>query len=202
MKITIFTSGSTGQSKKITHEETDFYKPARFLCEKWKLTSNDVILNPFPSWTIANWSFCFFPAQLSGCQMINVKMEPLKFWDLVTELRPTVLTLPIRTIRTILKRKNPDLSFLNIFATGSAPVSEYDIQLMKSTGAKNIWNIYGSTECIPPVLMSNNDEFDFKDSPYYLEYDNTLIVNGLDTKDKFEYNKCLGRMIVNETWKS
>ena len=50
--------------------------------------------------------------------------------------------------------------------------------------------------------MSNNDEFDFKDSPYYLEYDNTLIVNGFDTKDKFEYNKCLGRMIVNETWKS
>ena len=34
MKITIFTSGSTGNSKAVTHNETDFYKPAQFLCNK------------------------------------------------------------------------------------------------------------------------------------------------------------------------
>ena len=30
MKITIFTSGSTEKPKAVTHDETDFYKPAQF----------------------------------------------------------------------------------------------------------------------------------------------------------------------------
>ena len=35
MKITIFTSGSTEKPKAVTHYETDFYKHAQFLCNKW-----------------------------------------------------------------------------------------------------------------------------------------------------------------------
>ena len=75
MKITIFTSGSTGKQKIVSHDETDFYKPARFLCDKLKLSSNDVILNPFPNWTIANWAFCVIPAQIVGCEVINVLVQ-------------------------------------------------------------------------------------------------------------------------------
>lgn len=74
--------------------------------------------------------------------------------------------------------------------------------MMKNTGAKNVWNIYGSTECIPPVMMTQTDQFDFKDTPYYLEYSNTLIVDGYDTDDIFKNNQCLGRESTNETWKS
>ena len=78
----------------------------------------------------------------------------------------------------------------------------FDISFMKSTGAKNIWNIYGSTECIPPVMISNDATFNLKESPYYLEYDKTLWVNGIDTGDKFEHDRCVGRQIANETWKT
>jgi acyl-coenzyme A synthetase/AMP-(fatty) acid ligase len=202
MKITIFTSGTTGEQKVVTHDETDFYKPAQFLCNKWELTKSDVILNPFPTWTIANWAFCVFPAQLSGCEVVNIKMNPFKFWDIIEELKPTVLTLAIGTFRTLIKRRIPNLDFVRNLSTGSAPIFQSDLSQLQSTKATNIWNIYGSTECIPPVVMSNNDEFDFKDSPYYLEYDETLIVNGFNTEDKFEHNKCLSRLIVNETWKN
>ena len=202
MKITIFTSGSTGQSKKITHDETDFYKPAQFLCNKWELTPEDIILNPFPNWTIASWAFCIIPAQIVGCEVINVNMSPFKFWDVVEELRPTILTLAIETFRTLYNRKNPNLDFVRNFSTGSAPVTDLDIQQMKSTGAKNIWNIYGSTESIPPVMMSNTPQFNFKDTPYYLEYNDSLIVDGFDTEDEFEHDRCIGRLIHKKTWKS
>ena len=47
MKITIFTSGTTGKQKRVTHDEMDFYKPAQFLCNKWELTPEDIILNPY-----------------------------------------------------------------------------------------------------------------------------------------------------------
>ena len=106
MKITIFTSGTTGKQKRITHDEVDFYKPAQFLCNKWDLKSNDVILNPFPLWTIASWAFCIMPARISNCEVVNVKMEPFKFWNVVEEVRPTVLTLAIGTFRTLIKRSN------------------------------------------------------------------------------------------------
>tara|TARA_Y100000004_G_scaffold24149_1_gene24376 strand:+ start:552 stop:1163 length:612 start_codon:yes stop_codon:yes gene_type:complete len=202
MKITIFTSGSTGEQKAVTHDETDFYKPAQFLCNKWKLDSNDIILNPFPTWTIAHWAFCFFPAQLSNCEVININFEPKKFWKQVDEIRPTILTLAIRTMNTMLKLETPNLTFMKNLCTGSAPVTEHHLSMMKKTGAQNLWNIYGSSECIPPVMMTQGVCFDFKDTPYYLEYDQSLIVDGFDTEDIFIDNQCLSRPNLNETWKS
>ena len=202
MKITIFTRGSTEKPKAVTHDETDFYKPAQFLCNKWKLDSNDIILNPFPTWTIAHWAFCFFPAQLSNCEVININFEPLKFWKQVEEIRPTVLTLAIRTMHTMLKQGSPNLPYMKNLSTGSAPVTKHQMNMMRSTGAHNVWNIYGSTECIPPVMMTQGVNFDFKDTPYYLEYDQSLIVDGFDTEDIFLDNQCLSRSNLNETWKS
>ena len=202
MKITIFTSGSTGEQKAVTHDETDFYKPAQFLCNKWKLDSNDIILNPFPTWTIAHWAFCFFPAQLSNCEVININFKPKKFWKQVDEIRPTVLTLAVRTMNTMLKLETPNLTFMKNLCTGSAPVTEHHLSMMKKTGAQNLWNIYGSSECIPPVMMTQGVCFDFKDTPYYLEYDQSLIVDGFDTEDIFIDNQCLSRPNLNETWKS
>ena len=202
MKITLYTSGSTGQSKKVTHDEKDFYSAGHWLVEKWRLDNRDVILNPFPAWTVACWAFCIIPAKIAHCDIVNIKMQPLKFWDVVEEVKPTCLTLAVGTWRTLVKRKKPNLDFVRNFSTGSAPVTDQDISLMKSTGAKNIWNIYGSTECIPPVMISNDATFNLKESPYYLEYDKTLWVNGIDTGDKFERDQCIGRQLVNETWKT
>ena len=195
-------SGSTGEQKLVTHDETDFYKPAQFLCNKWELNSKDIILNPFPSWTVAHWAFCFFPAQLSGCEVININFKPLKFWKQVAEIRPTVLTLAIRTMNIMLKQNSPNLAYIKNLSTGSAPVTKHQMNMMRSTGAQNVWNIYGSTECIPPVMMTQADQFDFKDTPYYLEYSDSLIVDGFDTEDVFKNNLCLGRTNLNKTWKS
>ena len=202
MKITIFTSGSTGNPKAVTHDEMDFYKPAQYICNKWKLNRTDVILNPFPAWTIAHWCFGFFPAEMVGCEVININFEPLKFWKQVKEIRPTVLTLAVRTMHTMLRQGSPNLTFMKNLCTGSAPVTKHQMNMMRSTGAHNCWNIYGSTECIPPVLMTQEEQFDLTDTPYFLEYNDSLIVDGYDTFDKFEEGKCLGREDLNKTWKS
>lgn len=202
MKITLQTSGSTGKPKYVTHNEENFYKPAKFLAEKWKLNSDDIILNAFPAWTIAHWAFCFFPAQITNCKVININFEPFKFWKQVKEIKPTTMTLAIGTLHTMLKQGKPDLSFMKNLSTGSAPVTNEQINMMRNTGAKQIWNIYGSTECIPPVMISHNLKFNFNETPYNLEYKDTLIVDGFDTEDKFVDNQCLGRTNLNKTWKS
>jgi len=202
MKITLFTSGSAGKQKKVTHNMGDFYKAGHWLVEKWGLDERDIIINPFPTWTVACWAFCIMPAKITHCTVVNVKFEPLKFWDVVEEVKPTVLTLAVGTWRTLVKRKKPNLEFVKNFSTGSAPVTDEDISLMKSTGAQNVWNIYGSTECIPPVMISNNSIFNLRESPYYLEYEDTLFVDGVNTEDEFEHDKCSGRQISNETWKT
>ena len=137
-----------------------------------------------------------------GCEVVNMNFEPLKFWKQVKLIRPTILTLAIRTMHTMLKQGSPNLTFMRHLCTGSAPVTEHQMNMMRSTGAQNCWNIYGSTECIPPVVMTQGLEFNFNDSPYYLEYDKSLIVDGFDTDDVFEHGKCLGRQYLNETWKS
>jgi len=206
MNISMYSSGSTGKQKKVTHRMGDFYKAGNWLVEKWGIDERDVILNPFPTWTIASWAFCIIPAKITHCEIVNIKMEPLKFWDVVEEVKPTVLTLAIGTWRILAKRRKPNLEFVRNFSTGSAPVTDEDILLMKSTGAQNVWNIYGSTECIPPVMISNNSIFNFQESPYYLEHEDTLFVDGVNTGDIFDLDtgkfEARSTQIENETWKS
>ena len=206
MKISMYSSGSTGKQKKVTHNMGDFYKAGHWLVEKWELDDRDVIINPFPTWTIASWAFCIIPAKITHCTVVNIKFEPLKFWDIVEEVKPTVLTLAIGTWRILVKRRKPNLEFVRNFSTGSAPVTDEDISLMKATGAEKIWNIYGSTECIPPVMISNNSIFNFQESPYYLEHEDTLFVDGVNTGDIFDLDtgkfKARSTQIENETWKS
>ena len=206
MKISMYSSGSTGKQKKVTHNMRDFYKAGHWLVEKWGLDDQDVIINPFPTWTIASWAFCIIPAKIAHCDLVNIKFEPLKFWDVVEEIKPTVLTLAIGTWRILVKRRKPNLEFVRNFSTGSAPVTDEDISLMKATGAEKIWNIYGSTECIAPVMISNNSIFNFQESPYYLEHEDTLFVDGVNTGDIFDLDtgkfKARSTQIENETWKS
>ena len=202
MKISILTSGSTGDQKLITHDETDFWKPAQFLCNKWNITNKDIILNPFTTWTIAHWAFCFFPAQLADCEVVNINPKPFHFFNMVYDIQPTIMTLAIGTMRTLIKRHNPDLSYLRHLGTGSAPVDDKDFEMMQSTGAQNVWNIYGSTECIPPVMISNSPVFDFKDTFNSLELHDTLWVDGFDTEDIFFQGRCQGRERLETTWKT
>jgi len=203
MKITINTSGTTGQMKFVEHEEKNFYKPAEFLCQKWNLTSSDIILNPFPSWTVANWAFCYYPAKISSCELVNINFKPFTFWDLVNEIRPTILTMAIGTIRTLFKLKIPQLTYVRNFSTGSSRIYEKDIFDMKKTKAQNIWNIYGSSECIPPVLMSKNQFFYDTESVYDVSILNEkIIVNNSNTQDIMKNNEILEREIKNKTWKN
>ena len=69
----------------------------------------------------------------------------------------------------MLRQGSPNLTFMKNLSTGSAPVTKHQMNMMRSTGAQNVWNIYGSSECIPPVLMTETEKFDFRDTPYYLE---------------------------------
>ena len=104
MKITLFTSGSTGKQKRVTHDMRDFYKAGHWLVEKWEIDHRDVILNPFPSWTVACWAFCIIPAKITHCDIVNIKMQPLKFWDVVEEVKPKI----------IVTSNDIDITFYNI----------------------------------------------------------------------------------------
>jgi hypothetical protein len=55
-------------------------------------------------------------------------------------------------------------------------------------------------------MISSNSIFNFEKSPYYLEYEDTLFVDGVNTGDTFDLDtgEFLTRstQIKNDTWKS
>ena len=82
-QVTLFTSGSTGTPKKVVHDRSTFFRTAQFLWQHTQLTKNDLILNIFPTHTIAHWIFCAVHAQVSKADMICPIFRPKEFWNMV-----------------------------------------------------------------------------------------------------------------------
>tara|TARA_Y100000004_G_scaffold158924_1_gene185501 strand:- start:1434 stop:2075 length:642 start_codon:yes stop_codon:yes gene_type:complete len=209
-KLNLFTSGTTGNPKLISLTEYKLVNASTQLWNNVRLNENDLILDCFPSNTIAHWIFVVYLQKISNCKVISIPFEPRKFWSYVFEYKPTFIPLAIRTLRTLFKLDVPYLHWKPQFLTGSAKVSSDDIQMILDKGASVVWNVYGSTEHPPPVFISKNDVcFDLSASNgYEIKFDNggMLYVNEEKTGDIFNLSsgEFLKReaMEKNTTWKS
>jgi acyl-coenzyme A synthetase/AMP-(fatty) acid ligase len=209
--ITLTTSGSTGNHKIIHKNENEIMQSSCFLHEHTKLNENDIILNAFPTATIAYWSFVFYHSKVSGSKIYNIFFNPKTFWNLVFQIKPTFIPLAINTLRTLLKLNDQYLDWKPQFLTGSDIVEENDIENILKIGGEVVWNVYGSTEFSPPVFISKNStKFDFNNhnKNFNIKFkDNGLLyINDINTNDIFDLKetKFLKREIINEnkTWKS
>ena len=208
-KLTLFTSGTTGKPKPIKLSDYQLINAAGNLWNKVRLNEDDLILNCFPSHTIAHWSFVVYLQKVSRCRVISPVFNPRTFWSVVWEYQPTFIPLAIRTLRTLFKLDVPYLHWKPQFLTGSAEVSSDDIQMILDKGASVVWNVYGSTEHPPPVFIAKNSTFfELKNTPGYdISFDDKMLyVNGEKTGDLFDTKT--GKFLYrdsdekNITWKS
>lgn len=208
-KLTLFTSGTTGKPKTIKLSDYQLINAAVNLWNKVRLNEDDLILNCFPSHTIAHWSFVVYLQKVSSCKVISPVFNPRTFWSIVWEYQPTFIPLAIRTLRTLFKLDVPYLHWKPQFLTGSAEVLSDDIQMVLNKGASVVWNVYGSTEHPPPVFIAKNSTlFKLENTPGYdISFnDKMLYVNGEKTGDLFDTKT--GKFLYrdtdekNITWKS
>jgi acyl-coenzyme A synthetase/AMP-(fatty) acid ligase len=210
--LILFTSGTTGKPKlvRLTHE--DLIKSSGLLLHYTNLKKNDLILNVFPTYTVAHWVFCVYHQKLSGCKIINPQFKPKEFWNIVYEFKPTFIPLAIRTIRTLFKLNVPNLDWGPQFLTGSDKVFQQDIDMIKGKGASCVWNVYGSTEYPPPIFISKDKvNFNFEDfKNYYHDIkfteDGQLKIDNNLTNDFFDLDSgeflFRGDEMTGRTWKS
>lgn len=203
-KIVIYTSGTTGSQRQVEHTEKTIYEASEKLNSYLKLNSNDVILNIFPTFTIANWVFCIGLQKVSGAKMVCPNFRPKKFWNIISDIQPTFIPIAIRTMRTMLKLGEDNFFWNPKILTGSAPIEDDDIEQLLKRGASEVWNVYGSTEFPPPILISKNSNiFDLSDMNF--TQDSELIIDNKLTGDIFDLNtgKFTHRTTgeVGNTWK-
>ena len=80
-------------------------------------------------------------------------------------------------------------------------MTTHDLNQMKFTGLK-IFRTSMVQQNVIAVMISDNTDFNFKDTRIILNMMKLLLVDGFDTEDIFENNQCLGRSNLNKTWKS
>jgi acyl-coenzyme A synthetase/AMP-(fatty) acid ligase len=210
MKLTLFTSGSTKEPKQITHTDLRPYIQASL--EETKLTSNDIVLDVFPSNVIAHYTITAQPALAVGAHLITANFDPYNYIKLFEEYQPTFISLIPRHIELLEKTKSwksLDMGSVRYMVTGSQPVSIEMINMLLDKGVQLVANWYGMTEIPPPVLVAyNSNRFNLSSNRYDIKFadDGECIINGLYTKDVFDVNTghLIGRKTQanGSTWKT
>lgn len=210
MKVTLNTSGSTSISKKIFHNNIEKYIDASI--NETKLTSNDIVLDVFPSNVIAHYTITSQPALAVGAHLISTNFDPYSYIQLFEEYRPTFISLIPRHIEILSKLKSwktLDMSCVRYMVTGSQKVTQPLINSLINNGVQLVANWYGMTEFPPPVFIGyNTTSFDFTNTMYDIQFSNDgeCIIDGYYTKDIFDLStKTFIRRKneeINTTWKT
>lgn len=214
MSLILLTSGTTKAPKQITHPWNYINQCVQRSIKEIGLTSTDIVLDVFPSNTIAHYTVTAMPAFQSKSQFISAKFEATEYIKMFNQYRPTYIALIPRHWELLKESplwSNWDMSSVRYMVTGSGPVYQPMIDDFISKGVKLVANWYGMTEQPPPVLIGYNSEnFDFKPkSGYIVEFahDGECVINGFATGDIFDVTgrKFLHRKVQPSsaiTWKN
>lgn len=219
MDLVINTSGSTDNPKTVVHNEQSVNQMLNRSISELKLTSNDTVLNVFPSNVIAYYAITALPAIKTNARLISVAWNPYSYIDWVHTYKPTVIGLVPPQIKALTNTKmwrNADLSSVRYCVTGSQPVEQWLIDVLLEKGVGIVGNWYGSTEFPPPIFVGYNSiTFDFSTmtTDYKLDFkgdsvDAELYLNNIPTGDVFNVEKRVfsyrqdSKTVKNNTWKS
>lgn len=192
-ELVLYTSGSTAEPKIVIHNSHTVQQMLTRSITELQLTSNDAVLNIFPSNVIAYYSITGLPAISIGAKLINLKFDPYEYIRCFNEHRPTVTAIiPIHweILNKTKEFQNLDMSCVRYCVVGSKSISVEMIEDLKKKGIKTVGNWYGSTEDPPPVFVGyNSNQFDFTPKLNYsvsFASDGECIINDRLTSDVFD----------------
>jgi fatty-acyl-CoA synthase len=213
MILSLNTSGSTDQPKKVEHSWDYIKKCALLSAKEIGLTSNDKMLDVFPSNTIAHYTITAYPAILKKTALYSLNFDPYEYIEMFNMIQPSVISLIPRHLEILKRTKNfskTKMHCVRYMVTGSTKIEKDFIDTFRELGVQTVANWYGMTEMPPPVLIGYNSEsFDFTPKEgYVVDFtdEGECVVNNMPTGDIFDLStkKFIKRKLSpdGKTWKT
>lgn len=149
------TSGTTGTPKGVPVCMSAVQASAENTIKAFDLDETSIFINYAPPFTVGGMLFIGLPMLASGCTNYFLSFSPFNFALQIEKYRPThtfLLPAMISMLRVSKNWETLDLSCLRYVGSGASPVSESMAEDILLRGAKNFSHMYGSTECLSPVM--------------------------------------------------
>ncbi len=154
--VAIFTtSGTTGMPKGVPVHMAAIRAAASNTIQVFELDHTSIFINYAPPFTVGGLLFIGLPMLLSGSSNFLLPFSPYSFAKDISHYKPTH-TFLLPTMISMLKVSSNwpmlDLSCLKFVGSGASPVSESMADELLARGAECFLHMYGSTECLSPVM--------------------------------------------------
>jgi acyl-CoA synthetase (AMP-forming)/AMP-acid ligase II/ABC-type branched-subunit amino acid transport system ATPase component len=148
-----WTSGTESVPKGVPRCPLDWGALAQATVDAGKLTSDDVLLNPFPMVNMAGIGGMFVPWLLSGARLVqHHPFDLMTFLKQVMAEEVTYTVAPPALLNVLVDNEKilsmVDLSSIRTIGSGSAPLSPWMIKAWRDRHGIDVTNFFGSNEGI------------------------------------------------------
>lgn len=160
--IICYTSGTTGRSKGAMITHRNLVSNMMALHETWQWSEMDVLLHVLPLFHVHGLFVALHGGLNAGATVImHQRFDPVRIWQTIEGERCTILmgvpTMYQRLMNAWVQReRQPDLSSMRLFVSGSAPLLETLFNRFEETTGFRILERYGMTEA--GMIASNPAE--------------------------------------------
>jgi len=155
-----WTSGTTGHPKQVKHSQDFLDEASQANIDLYGHTKKSKLLNYMSPMSIGTAVMMDNVQRIIGCEVLHEEFNPFTFIDYIHEVRPTFMVLPPNIWKIMNKNKGwhqLDLSSFDAISVGGDFTPEGMLDELRSHGPSSVFNVYGSTEVPPPVLVSNEE---------------------------------------------
>ncbi|SKB05318.1 class I adenylate-forming enzyme family protein [Aeromicrobium choanae] len=145
----VWTSGTEGFPKGVPRAYGDWEVLGTACVQSPRLTSDDVLLNPFPMVNGGGLAGMFVPWLLTGCTLVQHHPFDLDlFCEQIEAHEVTYTCAPPPVLNAVVSGDGPDrdLSSLRAVSSGSAPLAGWMIDAWESGRGVEVLNLFGSNE--------------------------------------------------------
>jgi malonyl-CoA/methylmalonyl-CoA synthetase len=148
--LLVYSSGTTGWPKGVVHTNANLAASLRALGERWRFTSDDVVVNVLPLFHIHGLSFATHLTLLTGgCMVLEDGFHPADTLDVIGQ--GTVFMAVPTIYYRFLEQENfaakaRSWSRARLFTCGSAPIRPEVLPRLEEVLGKPVINRYGMTE--------------------------------------------------------
>lgn len=158
--LNVTTSGTTGYPMRISHSRDTIEQVVESNIKMLGLDRKSRIMSLYSPRGIAFTVLSLYIAEKLGCDLYIESFKGLSYIDRVNQIRPTH-TLILPNIWKILHHHQRwhhiDFSSCDTLITGSDFTPVGMLEELKQHGAQRVYNVYGSTEVPPMVLISEEE---------------------------------------------
>lgn len=152
----LMTSGTTGAPKGVPVHAAMATAAAHNTVAVFGLDADSRFLDYIPPFTVGGLFLTGLPMLLAGCTSLVRSFSPFAFAGAVMEGCPThAILLPtmVAVLRNTSSWPQLDLSGFAAIGSGASTVPESVAEELLARGARRFLHLYGSTECLTPVMV-------------------------------------------------